>query len=70
MLNRTRIFTRAFRLLGLTAALLTILAGSFNAPANTLKTQEICASAIEPQERARKIPNELLTAIATVESGR
>jgi hypothetical protein len=70
MPNRTHTFTRTFRLLGLTAALLAILAVGFNAPANALETREICASAIEPQERARKIPNELLTAIATVESGR
>jgi hypothetical protein len=70
MLNRTHTFTRAFRLLGLTGALLGILAGGFNAPAKALQTRKICVSAIEPQERARKIPNELLTAIATVESGR
>ena len=39
-------------------------------PANAMETHSICASAIGHAERERKIPNDLLTAIARTESGR
>ena len=39
-------------------------------PANAMETNNICAAAIEPAERERNIPRDLLTAIAKTESGR
>ena len=39
-------------------------------PVNAMETHGICAAAIGDAERERKIPNDLLTAIARTESGR
>lgn len=47
---------------------LTVVAGA--QPANAMETHDVCASAIGQAERDRNIPNDLLTAIARVESGR
>ena len=61
---------RLFLASSLAAALfgLTAIVGSH--PANAMETHTICASSIGPAELDRKIPKDLLTAIAQTESGR
>ncbi len=64
--NAHRLFLASW----LAAALfgLTAIVGSH--PANAMETHTICASSIGPAELDRKIPKDLLTAIAQTESGR
>jgi hypothetical protein len=52
------------------AALFGISAVTDADPVNAMETHSICAAAIGDAERERKIPNDLLTAIAQTESGR
>lgn len=63
--------TRPYFLASATAFILFWLAVAIDArPANALEMHNICASAIGAAERDRKIPSDLLTAIAQTESGR
>lgn len=61
---------RVLRLFSAGALLVTVAVSALPQPANALETHELCSNAIVRTERANDIPASLMSAIATVESGR